>query len=507
MSNGLACNDMRPTERTLQYGVPVYGRAARTSFWPGLPRNLGAALLTAILIVAAGCAVQSDRTSDLVELGLADRNAAISRLEAEDRADPAAWRAYSLGVLHAAAGDYAAMDRWFALCAERGDLHTTRMAAVRREHWRRWAEAADQHFAAGRWAEAERACATALAAEAGHPDTELRQAEAAVMAHGPTPRTVAVLTAADRTAVLDRWLEAAAAGAVDAAARARVAADLVAAPTLPMGAFVLGELARLAGDHAAMARWYDATGGLLDTDHRDVMTAERRAAHHRHLAAALAAWATGGQDQCLAHLDTAAAVLPGDEATALARARAVVLDRAAGSDAVARVLSDPTLDDAWLEAWFTRLGAAGRLDEAVVVADHLLAPARNAPPDLVRRIRRARAAGLASRGHWDAAAADLRALLDGPGDEAALATALGDVLLAGSRWDDARAAFARAARAGGPTLALHKRQARAAFGAGRWHELLSHSEAALALDPADAEARRLQQQATQLAAAAGKAAP
>ena len=331
------------------------------------------------------------------------------------------------------------------------------------------------------------------------------------MAHGPTPTDLAVLTAADRTAVADRWLEAVAAGAVEAATVERVAADLAAAPTLPMGAFILGELARLDHDYAAMARWYNATGGVLDDSHRGVMAEGRAAAHALLLDEALAAWAAGDQAGCLACLDTADLVLPGDDTAAMIRARAVVLAAADSPEAVARVLTDPTLDDAWLEAWLNRLRTAGRTDEAILICDALLLPSRGTDPQLVRRARLARASGLAARGAWDAAAFDLRALLDPPsGDvagDAAVATALGDVLMNGSRWEDAARAYGQAAAWSGDDAELCKRQARAAFGAGRWDELLRHAEAAVALAPADAEARRLRDQALMLAVAVPEAAP
>ncbi len=511
MSKGLEHNDMRSIERALQYGVPVYAGAAGASFWSGVPRFLRGVLGGAVLWAAVGCAVQSDRTSDLLELELADRDAAISRLEAEDRAAPAAWSAYSLGVLFAADGDYAAMDHWFTICAERGDLYDGRMAALRRDHWRRWARQADDDFAAGRWAEAERACTLALDAEPGHEDTELRRTEASVMAHGPTPIDLAVLTAADRTAVADRWLEAVAAGAVEATTVEGVATALAAAPTLPIGAFILGELARCEPDYAAMARWYAATGGVLDDAHRGAMAAGRAAAHELLLNEALIAWSAGDQAACLGCLDTADLVRPGDDSAAQIRARAVVLAAADSPEAVARVLTDPSLDDAWLEAWLGRLRARGRADEAIVVCDALLMPSRGTDPQLIRRARLARASLLADRGAWDAAAFDLRALLEPPSgdaaDDVAVATALGDVLLNGSRWEDAARWYGQAAAWNGDDAELCKRQARAAFGAGRWDELLRHAEAAVALAPADAEARRLLEQAQLLAVAAAEVAP
>ncbi len=324
------------------------------------------------------------------------------------------------------------------------------------------------------------------------------------MAHGPTPADVAALAAAGRLAVLDRWLEAVQAGAVDRAVVDRVEAGLAAAPVRPATAFVLGEVARTDGHLFAMARWYDAAAGL-DGDHRQIMRANREAAHRRLLAAALATWEAADQAACLAALDTAAAVLPGDEATIDIRRRAVTLDAATDADAVGRTLVDPTLDDAWLEAWLVRLRHAGRPAEAALVAGALLAPGRDTDPGLARRARRARAACLAATGAWDAAADDLRALLDPPTGDAAvdLATtlALGDVLLAGSRWDAAADAYRQAEQMTGPSADLHKRLARAAFGAGRWEDTRRRLDQALELAPGDAEALRLKQQADRLAVA------
>ncbi len=460
--------------------------------------------------LAGGCAVREDRTAELLSLDLVDRADAVARLQAEDRTEPTAWRAFTLGSLQAEAGDYAAMTTWFATCLERDPGFAPDVEAVRSRHWKRWAEEADAAFAAGHWADAERLCTVALTVDAHHDDTVLRRHEAAVMAHGPTPAGVAALTAADRTAAVDRWLEHALGGGVTADARARVAAGLAVDPVFPMGAFALGELARAAGDDAAMGRWYDRTQGLLDAHHRDVMAANRQSAQVRFVNAALAAWAAGDQAGALAAFGAAEAVRPGAADVAALRARAVALDAARGEAAVTAALEHPDLDDAWLEAWLVRLHAAGRTDDAVLVADRLLQPVRRAAPDVVRRARRVRASCLAARGQWDAAAHDLRLLLDPPsGDRAVDATtaiALGDVLMSNSRWNDAIPWYASAEQWGGETAALHKRQARAAFGAGRIAEFERHARAALVLAPGDAEAQDMVNQAGLLPelAAAGR---
>jgi tetratricopeptide (TPR) repeat protein len=478
------------------------GRSARTEILPVVPRNRVGARWSGVFILAlllGGCAMSSDRTRELLAMDLADRSAAVARLEADDRSEPAAWRAYTLGVLAAEDEDYPRMAAWFARCAERGRHYDADMEAVRSRHWKRWAEAADLAFADGRYAEAESLCAVALVIDPTQDDTKLRRTEAAVMAHGPTPADVALLTAAGRTAAVDRWLERTLAGGMTAPQRRLVAARLAAEPTFPIGAFALGELARADGDYAAMGRWYDKTANLLDARHQAVMAANREAAQDRFMNDALAAWAVRDDAAAGAAFAAAEAVRPGDAGVAEAGRLAALLGRAAGDEAVAKALEDPALDDAWLQAWLMRLYTANRYADAVLVADHILRPVHRAPADVARQARRVRASALVAEARWDAAAHDLLALLTPPSGnraaDASAAMALGDVLLAGSRWDDAARWYATAERWVGPSADLHKRQARAAFGAGRLEELDRHSRAAAAMAPADPEARDLANQA------------
>jgi len=480
--------------------------------------------------------MQSDRTRELLELDLADRGRAITQLEGEFDRQPAAWQAYSLGVLYGADEDFAAMNLWFAECRRRTDQYDPKIERIRLEHWRDWARRADGDFEAGRWPEAFEACETALLAAPEKQETRFRLIEARVMAWGPELEEIRALVAADRTAVLDRWLEAVAAtpASIDEVEASEASSELAASrmdvrvrlasqlrnatrqPADSEAVFVLGELCRLDRDWVGMNYWYEQAGGMLaapgaDTRRAAIMSSNRRLSADQLLGEALLAWSDDRAGLAVARIDTAAMVDLNRGDLVLARRNLEMLLSAEGSTEIRTILAMGDVNPGWLALWMTQLYNHERYREAAQVADALLADSPDqdgalpsqATADPEARKRRDQA--LRIRGAWgirsgdlEGAARDLKDLLEGGLVDPVTAVTLGDVSMSLSRYEAARRWYGQAAAWSGSTTDLLLRQSRVAFCQGRFPDMLVLMNQALALDGADARVQHLHAEARRL---------
>lgn len=484
--------------------VPAEGAASGrhllgANFLPLVP-----SLLALLLVV--GCAAPADRTKQLLELDLANRQQAIANLSRTYEAQPEAWTAYSLGILHGAEGDYPAMNQWFDRCHALTAEHDEDITHARLSHWRHEARAGDHAAGEGRWAEAATHLARALEAAPQKKETRLRHVAARVMAFGPGLAEIRTLVAAGRPAPVLRWLEQAARpenASTRLETRVRLTSQLRGARTQTgdaMAAFVASELARLDRDWPAMIQLQEeaAKMGAAEHDLGKPLAAARRATATDLLQQALELFSDERAAAALARLDTAAMVDPDRADIISARQNIRNLESAAGAGAVAEVLALGDLDTAWRSVWMHRLHHQGRLREAAMVAENLLSHPDNLTLRQKNQALRVRVAFSRRVSDLDQARDDLRALLDDGQPHPEVAFLLGDVLLAQSRYEEARHRFEQARAWGDESVALILRLAGVAFSQNDFAAMADWAHIALEEDPDNNEARGLLARARQL---------
>ncbi len=488
----------------------VGGPAGCANGWP-LSRLAGANFLPLVssllaILWLAGCAAPVDRTKQLLELNLANRQGAIANLTERYAAEPEAWEAYSLGVLHGADRNYEQMNAWFDRCRQLSSEHDEDIAYTRLGHWRDEAAAGDALAAENQWAEAAARFARALKAAPEKNETRLRWIEARVMAFGPGREEIRTLVVADRPAAILRWLEN-----VDGdqqatprlETRVRLASQLRAANGQPgdaLAAFVTAELDRLDRDWLAMARHQQQATAWSedDSESQALLAASRRTAGTALLQEALELFSAERAPAALAKLDTADLVDPGRADVTGARHNIRNLESAVDARSVAEILALGDLDASWLSVWMHRLYHKGRLREAGMVAQQLLDHPDNLSSRQRNQALRVRVAFSRQVGDLDQAREDLRALLQGGPPQPEVAFLLGDVLLAQSRYEEARVRFEQARAWGDDSLALTLRLAGVAFSQNDYDAMAGWAEVALQQDPANAEALRLRDRARDL---------
>jgi tetratricopeptide (TPR) repeat protein len=456
-------------------------------------------LALAGLVLLAGCAAPADRTKQLLELDLANRQGAIESLQKQQTTDPQPWQAYSLGVLFGAEGDYANMNLWFARCSTLSPVHNGEIEFVRLGHWRDEAREADLAAQNSQWPLAVSHLEKALLAVPEKPDTRLRLIEARVMAFGPGLEEIRTLVAAERPEIVYRWLEQAA--QPDQAdqrlpVRVRLASQIEGTSNEngdALAAYVTGELCRLDGDWLAMDKSYSQSQSLDNTnpERRKQISRARSQVATGLLQNALVHWSFDNVPTALANLDTAEMVDPGRADIVQARRNITALDRAHTSSQVAETLGLGDLDQRWLTFWMSRLYTEGRLRDAGMVSNELLQHADSLNPQQKSQALRVRVAFSRSAGNLDQTRDDLRELLAMGKELPAEAVILGDVLLAQSRYEEARHWFDQARQWGDDSVSLILKKARIAFSQDHFTEMQDLALEASELDPGNKEAQQL----------------
>lgn len=464
--------------------------------WP-----LVSSLLT--LLWLAGCAAPVDRTRQLLELDPTDRDGAITELTNRFERTPEAWQAYSLGILHGARGELTTMNTWFTRCRQLSHERDEDIAYARRRHWREEARAGDEAAREGAWARAADHFDRALAATPENEETRLRAVTARIMAFGPGREEIRALAAAGRPAPVLRWLETAAAPEMAdrrLETRVRLASQAVAGRSEEgdaLVALVAGELARLDRDWPAMARHLERARQLADDDPDILIPLERsrQATATALLQGALELWSVEKAALALATLDTAETLVPGRADIYTARTNIRQLEGATEPREVARILSVGDLDTAWLSVWMHRLHHQERWAEASLVAGYLLDHPDRLTPAIRLQALRIRVAGSRRSGDLDRAREDLRAMLAEDRPQPRVALLLGDVLLAQSRYAEARHRYEQARAWGDDSVALTLRLAGVAFSQNDRQAMTRWAEEALAREPDNAAARALLEKA------------
>ncbi len=501
--------NLKETRALRRSGVDSGWRPWQANFLP-----LASSLLTLLWLV--GCAAPADRTKQLLELDLANREQAIGNLTRNYRTQPEPWVAYSLGVLYGAEGQYQAMNQWFDRCRTLTSEYDEDIIYIRLSHWRDEARAGDQAAAQGDWLAAMEYLARALEAAPEKKETRLRHLAARVMALGPGLEEIRTLVAAGRPAAVHRWLEQAAApenAASRLETRVRLTSQLRGAGS-PRGdahdpdartadalaTFVASELARMDQDWTEMLQLQEQTAalGAGATEFRKPLTAARRGTGTHLLQQALELFAAEKVPAALAKLDTAAMVEPGRADIVAARRNIRNLEKARDAHAVNEVLALGDLDTAWLSVWMHRLHHQGRLREAGLVADHLLNHADALTPRQKNQALRVRVAFSRREGDLEQAGDALRAMLADGRPQPQVAAVLGDVLLAQSRYEEARHRFEQARDWGDDSLALVLRLAGVAFSQNDFRTMAAWAKVALEEEPDNTEARALLAKARQL---------
>ncbi len=506
--------NLKETRALRRSGADTRWRPWQANFLP-----LASSLLSLLWLV--GCAAPADRTKQLLELDLGNREQAIGNLTRDYRTQPEPWVAYSLGVLYGAEGQYQAMNQWFDRCRTLTAEYDEDIIYTRLSRWRDEARAGDQAAARGDWLAAMDYLARALEAAPEKKETRLRHLAARVMALGPGLEEIRALVAAGRPAAVHRWLEQAAApenAASRLETRVRLTsqlrgaggprgdarnADARTADTQTADAlatFVASELARMDHDWPEMLQLQEQTAalGAGASEFRKPLAAARRGTGTHLLQQALELFAAEQVPAALAKLDTAAMVEPGRADIVAARRNIRNLERARDARAVNEVLALGDLDTAWLSVWMHRLHHQGRLREAGLVADHLLNHAATLTPRQKNQALRVRVAFSRGEGDLEKAGDALRAMLADGEPQPQVAAVLGDVLLAQSRYEEARHRFEQARDWGDDSVALVLRLAGVAFSQNDFKTMAAWAEVALEEEPDNTEARALLAKARQL---------
>lgn len=454
-------------------------------------------LVLVLAVLVNGCAAPVDRTRQLLELDLANRQGTIESLEQQQKALPAPWQAYSLGVLYGVDGQYGLMNTRFENCQELSREYDGDIEYIRLGHWRDESKSADNAAAEGDWAMAAIYLEQALAAAPEKADTRNQWLEARVMAYGPGLEEIRALSTAERPEAIYRWLEKSAdPNATDMRldTRVRLTTQLPNANQETgdeLAAFVVGELCRLDGDWVAMDRYYNQAGiSWLD-----------ETGSSRHLVAtgmlqqSLVHWSNNQVPAALAKLDTADIVDPDRADIFQARRNMVSLNRAQTGSQVAEILRTGDLDQRWLTFWMARLYSRDRLRDASMVSNELLRR-----PELLTiyqksQALRVRVAFSRSIDNLEQARDDLRALLATDQELPVEAVILGDVLLAQSHYEEARHWFNKAQFWGDSSVSLIMKKARVAFSQDNFKEMEMLATLATEREPANVDAQILLTQA------------
>ncbi len=505
MSNLLFSNKLFYGQRFRPSEAEVCPSVTETKNLPPLSRiRLGVVLILCL----GGCAAPADRTKQLLELDLAQRHSAIESLQKQQGDASQPWRLYSLGVLYGADGDYEKMNHWFARCQNQSPLYQRDIEFVRLGHWRDEARSGDQAAKSQQWPLAVKYLEQALLAMPEKAETRLRLIEARIMAFGPGLEEIRALVAAQKPEMVYRWLEyCAAADQQDQRlqTRVRLAAQITGIKAQPADAlafYVAGELSRLDGEWPTMDRFYRQAASLDEANRNQnrLMAAARRTEATGLLQESLIRWSYDRVPQALATLDTADLVDPGRADVFQARKNIIALDRARSDSQVAQVLAVGDLDQRWLTFWMARLYQEDRLRAAGMVANELLRFEQSLDSIQKSQALRVRIAFNRSLGNWDQARDDLRDLLNMGEKLPTEAIILGDVLLAQSRYEEARHWFDQAQVWGENSASLLLKEARIAFSQDRIDDMNELALQASDLEPENKEARRILAKAKALGA-------
>lgn len=472
-------------------------------------RPLMSSLVT--LLWLAGCAAPADRTRQLLELDLANRQGTIESLDRQFSARPEAWQAYSLGILYGADGDYKEMNTWFERCRTMTAEHDGDINFARMGHWRDEARAGDEAAAQGQWAEAMTRFEKALLAVPGKKETVERYYEARTLAFGPGLDEIRNLVALEHPEAIYRWLEMVAQEdmahhrlgiRVRLSSRMNEVApapgdDLAHQKAYDLAHLVCGELARMDRDWLGMDRSFQqiGTGEEASRPLRRQITESRQASATTLLQEALVLWSEENVSAALAKLDTADVVDPDRADVVTARQNIHNLQGARNSAQVAEVLAMGDLDSAWLTVWMHRLHRQGRIQGAGLVADRLLSHPDPLTTDQKSQALRVRVAWSRRQGHLDRACEDLRTLLDDGTPQPEVALLLGDILLAQCHYEEAGLRFEQARRWGLDTVGVSTRLAGVAFSQNDFPAMAAWAASALELDPENEEALALRDRA------------
>ncbi|MCP4290569.1 MAG: hypothetical protein GY780_01870 [bacterium] len=446
-----------------------------------------------VLATCVGCAVPADRTKQLLELDLDQRESTIKSLEAKQAVQPLAWQAYSLGVLYGADGEYEQMNNWFKKSRRLSDELNTDIEHIRLGHWKDEALKADSEAEAGNWVQAAKHLELALAAAPEQKETHWRWVEARIMAYGPGLEEIRTLAMAQRPEVVYRWLEQNSGPGQSTErleSRVRLASQLNNNNTETgddLAAYTTGELCRLDGDWVGMDQYYRLAGVNWRMPTNDA----RSEVANGLLQQSLVLWSTDQVALSLAKLDTADVVDPDRADVFQARRNIVALNRAKKGSEVAEILATGDLDHRWQTFWMSRLYTRGRLRDAGMVANELLNQRDILSTYEKSQALRVRLAFLRSIGNLEQTRDDLRDLLATGAKLPTEAVILGDVLLAQSHYEEALHWFNKAQVWGDTSVSLLLKKARVAFSQDRFEDMEILAARAVEREPDNLEARQL----------------
>ncbi len=451
------------------------------------------------LALLVSCAAPVDRTRQLLELDLANRQSAIEKLQKDQQADPQPWQAYSLGVLYGAEGDYENMNRWFERCSTATKSMDHDIEFVRLGYWRDEAKAGDEAAAAGDWALAATRFEKAIQAAPEKSESLQRLVEARVMAFGPGLEEVRTLVSADQPQALYRWLEKAAdpnMAEQRLEVRVRMASQLEGAQPEKgdaLASFMVGELCRMDSEWMAMDHHYLQALKLNPDNSRraEQIQATRHAVSGLLLKESLINWADDLVPAALAKLDTADVVDPGRADIYQARRNITTLDQARTPSQVAETLAVGDLNPRWLTFWMSRLYGRNQLRQAGMVSNELLRYPDSLTASEKSQALRVRVAFSRSTGNLDQTRDDLRELLAMGEPLPTEAVILGDVLLAQSSYEEALHWYDQAQGWGDDTVSLILKKARIAFSQDRFKDMEKLALVASEREPDNSEALKI----------------
>ncbi len=479
-----------------QEGAPLADHAHTVMGTKNLPLVSKICLSIAGLVLVVSCAAPVDRTRQLLELDLANRQSAIEKLQKDQQADPQPWQAYSLGVLYGAEGDYENMNRWFERCSKATKSMDPDIEFVRLGYWRDEAKAGDEAAAAGDWVLAAKQFENAIQAAPEKSETRQHLIEARVMAFGPGLEEVRTLVSAEQPQALYRWLEKAAdpsMGEQRLEVRVGMASQLEGAQPEKgdaLASFMVGELCRMDGEWIAMDHHYLQALKLNQDNPRQAeqIQATRNAVSGLLLKESLINWADDQVPAALAKLDTADVVDPGQANIYQARRNITTLDQARTPSQVAETLAVGDLNPRWLTFWMSRLYGRNQLRQAGMVSNELLRYPDSLTASEKSQALRVRVAFSRSTGNLDQTRDDLRELLAMGEPLPVEAVILGDVLLAQSSYEEALHWYDQAQGWGDDTVSLILKKARIAFSQDRFKDMEKLALVASEREPDNSEA-------------------
>lgn len=472
------------------------GSVVWTNFLPPVSKIC---LAVAGLTLLAGCAAPVDRTKQLLELDLANRQGTIESLQKQQQAHPEPWQAYSLGVLYGAEGDYENMNRWFQRCSSSTNTLDQDIEFLRLGHWRDEARGGDLAAKAGDWVTATTRFENALLASPDQPETRLRLIEAKVMAYGPGLEEIRTLVGADQPQALYRWLENIKDPAMSSQrldVRVRLASQLSGAKYErgdALASYMVGELSRLDGHWLEMDKQFLSALKLDAENSKQIQQIKeaRSSVSGLLLKESLVQWSDDRVPQALAKLDTADVVDPDRAEIFLARRNILALEQARTPSQVAETLAVGDLDQRWLTFWMSRLHTKNQLRQGAMVANELMRYPASLTANQKSQALRVRVAYSRSMGNLDQTRDDLRMLLAMGEPLPNEAVVLGDVLLAQSSYEEARHWFDQAQAWGDDSVSLILKKARIAFSQDRFGEMQQLAQAANQREPDNPEALQI----------------